>query len=125
MIGVGLESLGVEQFVEGKFFDGELYIDTKKQCYKDMGYKRMSFFATIGQLFTKEARNSYSESGKLGGDLKGDGYQNGGTIVVEKGGKLLLSYVQENVAGHVELTDVLKALNITAVEGASAASTPQ
>ena len=52
---VGLEQLGVEEFIERKFFDGgknnsyvpqlptmitEIYIDEKKQCYKDLGYKR-------------------------------------------------------------------------------------
>ena len=49
----------------------------------------------------------------MGGDMKGDGYQNGGTLIVDKGGKLLLQYIQENPADHVPLPDVLKALNIT------------
>ena len=40
MIGVGVEELGVEEFVEGKFFDGELYIDTQKKSYQDLGFKR-------------------------------------------------------------------------------------
>ena len=57
----------------------------------------------------------------MDGDLKGDAMQNGGTIIVEKGGKLLLKYVQENPAEHIELTDVLKALNITAAPAAAAA----
>ncbi|KAF6019006.1 hypothetical protein EB796_022682 [Bugula neritina] len=121
MIGIGLEELGVEEFVQGKFFDGELYIDTKKQCYKDMQYNRLSLFAVLRQLFTKLARDRYSESKKLGGDLKGDGLQNGGTLVVEKGGKVLLNFVQTNVAEHVEPSDVLKALGISPPEqGASA-----
>lgn len=50
----------------------------------------------------------------MGGNLKGNGLQNGGTIVVEKGGKLLLKYVQTNPAEHVNLTDILKSLNINA-----------
>ena len=52
---VGLEQLGVEEFIERKFFDGgkyeryialmismliEIFIDEKKQCYKDLGFKR-------------------------------------------------------------------------------------
>ena len=46
--------------------------------------------------------------------MKGDGYQNGGTFVMDKGGKVLLKYIQENPADHVEPSDVLKALNISA-----------
>ena len=38
LIGVGLESIGVEEFVEGKFFDGELFIDSKKESYKKLGF---------------------------------------------------------------------------------------
>lgn len=45
----------------------------------------------------------------IGGNLKGDGFQNGGTLIVSAGGKeVLLDYKQENVADHVELEDVLK-----------------
>ena len=34
LAGVGLEPLGVKEFVEGGYFDGDLYIDINKQCYK-------------------------------------------------------------------------------------------
>ena len=44
----------------------------------------------------------------VGGDLKGDGYQNGGLLVVGKGGKLLYSFVQENPADHAANEDILK-----------------
>ena len=33
---------------------------------------------------------------------------------MDKGGKVLLKYIQENPADHVEASDVLKALNISA-----------
>jgi len=45
----------------------------------------------------------------LGGDMKGDGYQNGGALVVEVGGsKTLLHYVQKEAPDHVSNADVLK-----------------
>jgi len=57
LVAVGLEQLGAEEFIERKFFDGgkdmysyvltlwsvtltEIFIDEKKQCYKDLGYKK-------------------------------------------------------------------------------------
>ena len=59
-----------------------------------------------------------------GGDLKGDGYQNGGTLVVAAGGKVLFSYLQEDPADHADPQDILKALgiqaNLTESAGASA-----
>ena len=45
----------------------------------------------------------------LGGDIKGDGYQNGGAIVVEAGGeKTLLHFVQKEAPDHVSNAEVLK-----------------
>ena len=45
----------------------------------------------------------------LGGDMKGDGFQNGGCIVVEKGGtKTLLTYVQQGAPDHVSNEELVK-----------------
>ena len=46
-------------------------------------------------------------------DFKGNALQNGGLLIVKKGGQeVLLSYRQENPADHVENSEVLKALGI-------------
>jgi prostamide/prostaglandin F2alpha synthase len=45
----------------------------------------------------------------LGGDIKGDGYQNGGALVVDVGGeKTLLHFVQKEAPDHVSNAQVLK-----------------
>lgn len=125
MIGVGVEELGVEEFVEGKFFDGELYIDTQKKSYQDLGFKRLGFFSAISSVLGKMGRAMISEAKSKGidGNLKGDGMQNGGTIIVAPGGKVLLSYKQESPADHVAIEDVLKALDISASAPAAAEET--
>jgi hypothetical protein len=56
----------------------------------------------------------FSKQGKqrgVGGDMRGDGYQNGGLLVVEKGGKVLYSFIQENPADHAQNEDVLKVIH--------------
>lgn len=122
LVGVGLEQLGVEEFVEKKFWDGELYIDEKKQSYKDLGFKRFGLLSLPGLLLSRIARTQMAKGKErgVGGDMKGDGYQNGGLIVVEKGGKLLYSYVQENPADHPNNDDILKALNLSPEDGGGA-----
>lgn len=48
------------------------------------------------------------------GDLSGDGLQNGGLIVVKKGGKKLLIFHREDVPGeHVTNENILDALGIS------------
>ena len=115
LVGIGVEELGVKEFIDGKFFDGDLFIDIEKKCFKDMNYKRYGILNLIPALFSKTSRDAVSEAkaANLGGDLKGDYYQVGGTLVVAKGGeKVLFSHKQEALADHVDPSEVLKSLNI-------------
>jgi prostamide/prostaglandin F2alpha synthase len=114
-VGVGLEELGVQEFVDGKFFDGELYIDLKKKSYQDLGFKRLGFFSGISSILGKKGREFLAKAKNEGiaGDMKGDGFQNGGTLIIQPGGKVLLTFLQDSPSDHVATEDVLKALNIT------------
>jgi len=44
--------------------------------------------------------------------MAGDGYQNGGALVVGKNGETLFHFVQEGAPDHASNLDLLKALNI-------------
>jgi pyrimidine deaminase RibD-like protein len=48
----------------------------------------------------------------MGGDLNGDWYQTGGTIVVQPGNVVSFSFKQDSPADHAEVADILKALNL-------------
>jgi len=114
-IAIGLEEFGLEEFVEGKYFNGDLYVDIGKQSYKDIGYYKYSTPGVLLSLLTKKARDAIAKSkaDKLPGNLKGDGLQTGGTLVITKGGvKVLLDFRQDNPADHVDAAEVLKVLGI-------------
>ena len=42
----------------------------------------------------------------------GDGFQNGGALIVGKNGKQLYEYIQEDAADHISAEEIFKALNI-------------
>lgn len=114
LVGVGVEELGVEEFVQGKFWAGELYIDEKKQSYSALGFRRLGYFATAGALLSKALRAGMKKASDQGitGNIKGDGFQNGGTIIVDKDGKVLFEYKQVEPSDHVDPNEILKALGI-------------
>lgn len=115
LIGIGLEELGVDEFIEGKFFAGELYIDTDKKSFKDLNFKKLGFLNMIPALIAKVARDAVrkGKAWKVGGDMKGDGFQNGGLLVVApKGEKVLFEFKQDNPADHAENSDILQALGM-------------
>lgn len=120
LVGIGLEELGVEDFVKGEFFKGELYLDVQKECYQKLGFKRLNVFNMIPNLLGKKTRDSLSETKekKIEGNMQGDKWQNGGAMVVDQGGKALLTFKQESPGEHVDPNNVLKSLGIegTAVD---------
>jgi prostamide/prostaglandin F2alpha synthase len=71
-------------------------------------------FDLLKYLFTKKWRDAKSKGDSMGisGDLKGDGFQNGGALIVDKNGKQLFEYVQEDASEHISVEEILKALNI-------------
>lgn len=123
LVGVGFEELGVQKFVDGKYFDGDLYIDQELATYKALGMQRAGKMSSVKQLlFSKEMSKSVAHANALGVkdfDYKGDGFQQGGTYVLEKGGKVLFQHIQNSLASHPELNDILKSLNIESEGNAS------
>ena len=60
----------------------------------------------------KEAQ-AKAKSMNISGDLKGDAFQNGGALIVDKGGKQLYELIQEDSADHISPEEIYKALNIS------------
>jgi prostamide/prostaglandin F2alpha synthase len=61
LIGVGLEELGVEDFVKGEYWDGELYVDINQESYKALGYRRFNFCSIWMSVFAKKGRDAISK----------------------------------------------------------------
>jgi len=102
-----------------------VFVDEGKKSYAALEFKTMSYLQIIPAIISSAARaaQAAAKSLGLGGNVDGDKYQNGGCLVVEKGGgdKPLLHYIQEAAPDHVANSDVLKALGI---EGEAPAATP-
>jgi len=91
------------------------------------GFKRFSLFSLPRLMLAKVARDAVSKGRErgVGGNMSGDGLQNGGLLIVKEG-KIIYSFIQENPADHASKEDILKALNIKAdtLEGTSTTNNP-
>lgn len=114
-IGIGFDTRFVQPFVEGGFFKGELYVDTDKSCYTALQYQSFSWWELIKKLLTGKWKDTAAKATSKGinGDMKGDGFQNGGTLIVDKNGKQLYEYRQEDAAEHISEEEILKALGLS------------
>ncbi|KAK3512808.1 hypothetical protein QTP70_025347 [Hemibagrus guttatus] len=115
LVGIGPEETGLQEFQDGGFFKGEIYIDEKKQCYKDLGFKRYNAINVLPAALGKKVRDIASKASSEGiqGNFSGDVLQSGGMLIVAKGGeKVLLHFIQETPGDFVPLEDISKALDI-------------
>lgn len=114
-IGIGFDSRFVKPFVQEGFFSGELYLDKDMECYKALNYQRFSFFDLMKRLlsFNFKTRKAKADGMNIKGDMKGDGFQNGGALIVDKGGKQIFEYIQEDASIQITEEQILNALKIS------------
>ena len=99
-------------------YKADVFVDEGKKSYRDLGYKRFTFLSIWIALLSRVTRLAISESRRLNisGNLSGDGLQNGGVLIVDKGGsKILLNHREENPGDNVANEVVLQSLGITEV----------
>ena len=54
MVGIGLESLGLEEFLEGKYFAGDLFVDKKKASYGRLGFPRLGGVELLTAMLSRK-----------------------------------------------------------------------
>uniref|UniRef100_A0A1A7XA50 Prostamide/prostaglandin F synthase n=1 Tax=Iconisemion striatum TaxID=60296 RepID=A0A1A7XA50_9TELE len=116
LVGVGPEQFGLQEFKEGGFFKGSIFVDEEKKCYKDLGFKRYTALSVVPAALGKKVRDAASKASAAGiqGNFSGDLLQSGGMLVVAKGGeKVLLHFIQDSPGDFVPLEDISTALGIS------------
>ena len=108
--------MGLEMFIRLRYFDGEIFLDGGKQSYNALGFKSMGFVEAASALLSAVTRAAKTTARGLGltSDYEGDMLQNGGCLVVEKGGgnSPLLHFVQNGPADRVSTNEILEVLGI-------------
>ncbi|XP_077619886.1 prostamide/prostaglandin F synthase [Crocuta crocuta] len=86
LVGVGPEALGLQEFLDGGYFAGELYLDESKRFYKELGFKRYNSLTILPAALGKPVRDVALKAKAVGiqGNLSGDLLQSGGLLVVAK-----------------------------------------
>ena len=97
-----------------------MLIDNGRKAYKALQFKKMTFSEFFCQWWNRKKWSATIEKAHtmgLGQKLTGGNpYQNGGLVIVEKGGGTILNYKQKNIAEFIDNEDILKALGIEVEE---------
>ncbi|CAI5687559.1 unnamed protein product [Oreochromis niloticus] len=125
LVGIGPEEFGLQEFKQGGFLKGPLYVDEQKKCYKDLGFKRRpeettpkyNAVSVVPAALGKKVRDVAAKASAEGiqGNFSGDLLQSGGMLIVAKGGeKVLLHFIQDSPGDYLPLEEITKALGISA-----------
>ncbi|XP_038217127.1 prostamide/prostaglandin F synthase-like [Zerene cesonia] len=114
LVGVGVEETGSKDFIDGKYFDGELYYVEDRSTYQKLGFKRFNIVTIMTSLLWKQSREAIAKGNRmgLGGDMKGDWVQTGGALLVEKGGKVVSHFKQTGPSDHLSNEEILKSFGL-------------
>eukprot|EP01090_Pellita_catalonica_P007631 TRINITY_DN18220_c0_g1_i1.p1 TRINITY_DN18220_c0_g1~~TRINITY_DN18220_c0_g1_i1.p1 ORF type:complete len:154 (-),score=22.59 TRINITY_DN18220_c0_g1_i1:161-622(-) len=109
LVAIGLEKFGLDEFVAGKYWDGELYLDIGKKSYKSLDLQVNSLWNGYG-LMNADFRKKHTivKSQGFTGNLKGDGFQLGATLVMDPKEGCLFLHKQEFYGDHPEPEKVLE-----------------
>ena len=121
LIGIGFEHLGAKEFIQKQYFDGQIFIDETKEAYEALNLKRIGYIKFLSSFFSSDAQEAQEYAGTL--RLRGNIFggvndrklqQNGGCLVVDKGGgdEPLLHLIFRAASDRVQGKDILTALNI-------------
>lgn len=117
LVGIGPEEFGLQEFKDGGFFKGAIFVDEKKKCYKDLRFKRYTALSVVPAALGKKVRDISSKANAAGiqGNFSGDLLQSGGMLIVDKGGeKVLLHFIQDSPGDLVPLEEISKAVGVSA-----------
>jgi len=109
-VAIGLERFGLEDFVAGEYWQGELFLDDGQKLYKALKLKRNTIWNGLG-LLAKGLYKAVDEAKADGitGNLSGDGLQMGATMIVGPGETQLVFYhAQTSYADHPDPAIVLQ-----------------
>jgi prostamide/prostaglandin F2alpha synthase len=110
---IGLAKLDYEDFLQGNYFrDGKIFIDENKETYKALKLPSKGFFSGYGMLSPSlyKMANQASKQG-ISGNMKGDGFQLGGTFIVDVNGNVIYSHLQNGYADYPKEEDLIECVN--------------
>ena len=111
-VAIGFTKLDYEEFDQENYFkDGKIYIDETKETYDALSFGKKGIFSFYGMMNPKLYLKSIQASSKgISGNLKGDGTQLGGTIIVDKKGNVIYKHVQANYSDQPPVDEIINAV---------------
>ena len=110
---IGLSYLDYNIFEENNYVEnGKIYIDEKKNSYKLMNFSSLGFFSGYGMMNPMVyIRAMAAKARGFIGNMQGDGFQLGGTVIIDRLGNIIFTHKQSNYTDYPKEEALVKAAN--------------
>jgi prostamide/prostaglandin F2alpha synthase len=112
LVGIGVEELGIDEFMEEQFFSGVLHVDYERRAYKALSCNINTWRNLWGLLDGALDFLKVAEGKGYKNNLKGDIGQLGGTFLIAKGGQSLYEHMQTSTSFEPDLKKIVEALGV-------------
>jgi hypothetical protein len=109
-----------EDFRDQQRVGADVWVDERRRTYRHLGFKR-SPGSTFGLATLRHALRALRK-GFLQGRTQGDPWQQGGVLVVRRGGEPVYCHASEEAGDLAPMPDVLKATRLAAQAGSGGGS---
>lgn len=118
LVAIGMDE-SLDDFIEGHFFSGDVYIDEKMACYKDLQLKKTGLTSMFG-LFDPRVTAAYKLAGQVPSNFNHmltHGTQLGATFVVSEGGSIMFEHRQDHHGDYCDNQKILDVLKLKLPSG--------
>lgn len=112
MVAVGCQDVGWEEFNNGGFFSGRVLVDKDKEAFRALGLRRSGLWDGYGFLdFRSWAAVVRTVTKGVPGDLKGDGFQMGATLVLLPDGTCVYDHRMQSMGDKPDVAELESVLD--------------
>ncbi|VDO50810.1 unnamed protein product [Schistosoma margrebowiei] len=112
LMGITFDESGVKEFLDGHYFDGDLYLDPERKTYKALEYKKVSACSGFCSLMTKAGRALNSKAKSSTRSISSSFHYDSINNFYQYGGKVLYHFEQKEVVNHPDYKQIIDVLKI-------------
>lgn len=113
LIGIGNSFVDYHDFVEGKFFDGPIYINDSKSIYYELNMTKNNCCNCWGCTCSMFSIGDKAKKKGIRNNCSGDKSQNGGDFLIKRNGQVLFKFVQGTPADCITQNDLEYAIKMS------------
>jgi hypothetical protein len=110
-VGVAFVSTGLpamaEDFVQQYQLPFPVFVDPKRETFRHLGFRRGALSTLLSLQIVSNARRAM-KAGFRQGKTQGDAWQQGGVVIVRRGGVAVYGFASETAGHHPPLSMVLR-----------------